>query len=496
MKLSTSLVGATAAALFSVQTAADGLSISSDSDIKATAETVAKRLLRFYKGDEEGAIPGILPGPPATGAGDYYWWSASAVWASLVDYWHFTGDGAHNDVVMRALLFQAGDGGDYMPANQTAAMGNDDQGFWGIAAMTAAERNFPNPPRDGPQWLGLAQRVFRDLAGRWDAETCGGGLRWQILSMNKGWDYKNGKSFIPVLTNKAASAGVLMSLGARLSRYTGNSTFGDWSDKVWDWAEHTGLINNGTVYDGAHPSDNCSDISKIEFSYNSGLFALGAACMLNTTGDTKWKDRLDSVVSHGLEVFFKDGGAAREVACETVGGGGGRCTSDMTFFKGIYVQMLAAAAQVSPHIAETVLPALNRSAAAAVRSCAGSSANDDACGLDWTTTGGKAADGKGNAGSTCSVLSSVVSLLAGAGDAPYTAKTGGTSSGGNGGNSGNSSGGDGGGGAGGGGGSRPSASTGGGAGGSGGDDKKGAAGKTSGSITLGLMMTCIAILLL
>lgn len=79
------------------------------------------------------------------------------MWTSLVDYWHFTGDSSHNDVVRRGLLWQAGDGRDYMPANQTAGMGNDDQGFWAIAAMTAAERKFADPPRDQPQWLALAQ---------------------------------------------------------------------------------------------------------------------------------------------------------------------------------------------------------------------------------------------------------------------------------------------------------------------------------------------------
>ncbi len=73
-----------------------------------------------------------------------------------------------------------------------------------------------------------------------------------------------------------------MNLGARLNRYTGNSTFGDWADKAWDWVEETGLIKDGAIYDGAHAQLNCSDINKVEFSYSSGVYILGAAHMYNT----------------------------------------------------------------------------------------------------------------------------------------------------------------------------------------------------------------------
>lgn len=80
-----------------------------------------------------------------------------------------------------------------MPANETKSEGSDDQGLWGLAAMLAAERKFPNPPADQPQWLGLAQNVFSDLAKRWDASSCSGGLRWQIAVFNNGYNYKNCK---------------------------------------------------------------------------------------------------------------------------------------------------------------------------------------------------------------------------------------------------------------------------------------------------------------
>lgn len=114
------------------------------------------------------------------------------MWGTYIDYWHLTGDDTYNNVTTRAMLFQTGDDRDYMPPNVTASLGNDDQGFWGMSAMTAAENNFPNPPSDKAQWLALAQAVFNTQANpdRHD-DTCHGGLRWQIPFANNGYNYKN-----------------------------------------------------------------------------------------------------------------------------------------------------------------------------------------------------------------------------------------------------------------------------------------------------------------
>lgn len=111
---------------------------------------------------------------------------------TLIDYWHFTGDGSYNNLVMQGMLHQAGGDSDYMTENYTLSLGNDDQAFWGMSAMLAAETRFPNPPSDKPQWLALAQAVWATQAdpSRHDDE-CGGGLHWQIPESNNGYDYKN-----------------------------------------------------------------------------------------------------------------------------------------------------------------------------------------------------------------------------------------------------------------------------------------------------------------
>lgn len=127
--------------------------------------------------------------------------------------------------------FQVGENKDYMPANQTHSEGNDDQCFWGLAAIAAAEMNFPNPPASQPQWLALAQAVFNEQMSRWDTQNCGGGLRWQIFPFNSGYNYKN-----------SISNGCLFHLGARLARYTGNQTYVQYAEQIYTWMNDVGMI--------------------------------------------------------------------------------------------------------------------------------------------------------------------------------------------------------------------------------------------------------------
>ena len=77
--------------------------------------------------------------------------------------------------------------------------------------------------------------------------------------------------------------GCFFNLGARLARYTGNTTYSDWAEDTWDWMVKVGFLNNDTyaIYDGADVSNNCTQINKAEFSYNNAVWTLGAAYMYN-----------------------------------------------------------------------------------------------------------------------------------------------------------------------------------------------------------------------
>lgn len=221
-------------------------------------------MMSYYTGNNTGDNPGNLPSP-------YYWWEAGATFGTMIEYWYYTNDTSYNPTVTQAMLSQVGDNDDYMPENQTKTEGNDDQGFWGMAAMSAAEMNYPNPPDDEPQWLALAQAVFNEMVTRWDDSTCGGGLRWQIFTFNSGYTYKN-----------SIANGCFFNIASRLARYTGNATYADWAEKTWDWMENVGLMSSEyIVYDGTSDTTNCSTIDHLQFSYNQGIFLFGAAVMYN-----------------------------------------------------------------------------------------------------------------------------------------------------------------------------------------------------------------------
>lgn len=138
--------------------------------------------------------------------------------------------------------------------------------------MTAAEVGFEDPPEGSPSWLSLAQAVFNEQTDRWDTQTCGGGLRWQIFSFNVGYNYKN-----------SVSNGGLFQLAARLGRYTGNQTYVDWANKVWDWYEDSALwdAKQYTILDGSSTTNNCSEGSREQWSYTYGVFLAAFSYMYN-----------------------------------------------------------------------------------------------------------------------------------------------------------------------------------------------------------------------
>jgi mannan endo-1,6-alpha-mannosidase len=149
--------------------------------------------------------------------------------------------------------------------------GNDDQMFWGLAAITGAELGFPEDA-NSYSWLTLAQGVFNTQVARWDTTACGGGMRWQIWTWEAGYTLKN-----------AISNGGLFQLAARLARYTYNETYAEWATKIWNWSISTPLVNTETweIGDSVSMSNNCSSVDSTRWSYNYGTYLSGAAFMYN-----------------------------------------------------------------------------------------------------------------------------------------------------------------------------------------------------------------------
>jgi mannan endo-1,6-alpha-mannosidase len=365
-------------------------------------------MLSFYEGDKPGMIPGILPGPPP--AGPYYWWQGGAMWGTLLEYRHWTGDDSFDESITRAMLHQAGPNRDYMPANWSASMGNDDQAFWAMAAMSAAEFKYTDPPADGPQWVPLVQAVWNQQSRRPQNDSCGGGLRWQAFSFNNGYNYKN-----------TISNACFLNMGARLALYTDDKKYADESIPFWDWmAELNYIDKDWNVFDGAHVENNCTDLVRTQYSYNAALLVNSAAYLYNfTDGSQLWRDRIEGLLGR-IETYFFPNNTAYEASCEQPGA---ICNSDQTSFKGFVHRWLAITGQLVPEFKERIHTLLKESTRQGLKTCTGGP-NGRMCGLHWTTG---AFDGQPGAATQMNMVAALSSLLANDVAPPTSRKTGGTS---------------------------------------------------------------------
>ena len=297
----------------------------------------------------------------------------------MLDYYHYTGDPSYNDVVIQALLHDTNIGPDlnYMPPEHAYEEGNDDLFFWGSAVISAAERNFPQPNTTLPSWLELGANVFNSLASRWDTTACNGGLRWQILASNpNGLDYKN-----------SVSNGGFFQIAARMARATGNQTYLDWAEKIWDWSYDIGFIDHNSyhVYDGASSQQNCSVINGESFTYTSGIYMYGAAVLANHTHQKVWTQRTQDLVQ-GAEWFFSPFSNATDVLYEAACELHNTCDADMSTEKGYLSRFMWQSAVMVPSIRPTVEKYMIASGKAAASVCTGG-ATGRACGQRWWVAG-------------------------------------------------------------------------------------------------------------
>lgn len=358
------------------------------------AATLAHGLMSYYKNNATDTAfkdVGTFPYPP------YYWWESGAIWGGMVDYWAYTGDTSYVETTTQALMAQAMPTMNFMAPDWYFSLGNDDQAFWAIACLNAAEYDFPVPAGNASTvWLDLAEGVFNSQVARWDMSNCNGGLRWQIFPQNNGYDYKN-----------SISNGALFQISARLAKLTGNQTYVDWANKAWDWMAATGLIDsNFNVFDGAEIP--CTTINKVMWSYNPSMLLYGSAVLFNyTNGDSVWENRTTELLKTCINTFFSPYPNATNImyewACETYG----TCDTDQYSFKAYLSRWMAQSTVVAPYIHAPVLEFLNVSANAAAQSCSGGN-DSQTCGQKWYVGG---YDGSFGVGQQLSALETVQSLL-------------------------------------------------------------------------------------
>ncbi|KAF9895138.1 hypothetical protein FE257_000040 [Aspergillus nanangensis] len=323
---------------------------------------IANPMMEFYEQNQTEGIPGKLTGT---------WYVAGSMMMTWIQFWQVSGKDQYNDVVKNDLMLQAGENYDYFSQNYSQWLGNDDQMFWGLAAITASETGFPEVSGK-PSWTSLARAVFNMQVGRWDHRACNGGLTWQIWPYQAGYTMKN-----------AISNGGLFELSARLARFTQNETYAEWADKIWDWSASTPLLNNKTYYiaDSTSNENNCKDAGNHQWTYNYGTYLAGAAFMYDYTNkDEKWLTRVNGLLDATIARFFptKFGGTVMsEVACEPVM----TCDRNQLGFKGYLSMWMAMTAILVPSTADKITPLLKGNSEHLSKQCSG--LTDNLCGVRW-----------------------------------------------------------------------------------------------------------------
>lgn len=363
------------------------LDTSSEESIYEACKLISSGLMDYYWGKDYGGTVGMFTHP-------YYWWQAGGAFGGMIDYSYYFDNTTYVDTIITSMMYQKGDDSNFMPLNQTSTEGNDDQVFWGIAAMQAAERNFTNPGGHNPTWFDLATATFNTMKNRWDDTSCGGGLRWQIFQWNNGYDYKN------TISNSG-----LFHLGARLLRYTGNDSYYlEWCERTYDWMVDVDFIDEELfyAYDGATTGSNCTTKTPYLWSYNLALLVSGCAYMYNHTQDEKWLTRTLGFVESS-KIFFDEYGVMFESACMRVH----TCKTDQRAFRAYFARCLALTAVLVPQTYDTIYGRLEVTANAIAQSCSGGT-DQHTCGMNWSHTGW---DDYYGLGEQMSALESVQSLM-------------------------------------------------------------------------------------
>lgn len=268
--------------------------------------------------------------------------------------------------------------------------------------MSAAEYGWREPPPPYPSWLGVCDNVFNNFISRWYLanDTCDGGLKWQVFESSRGYNYKN-----------SISNGGFFQLATRLWRYTGNDTYYEWAERVWDWSTAVGLVaisgNGYIVLDGVDEAPNCTDFDHTQWSYNLAVYLYGVAVLANITDSDLWKNRASGLLDH-VDVFLSPYSNATDIMyeqhCELTWGD---CNYDQASFKAYLSRWMAQTSVLVPSTADRIREILRSSAAAAAAACTG---GDDSrtCGLRWYMDGW---DGTSGVGQALSALEVIYGLL-------------------------------------------------------------------------------------
>ena len=158
------------------------------------------------------------------------WWNSANAITALADESRVTGSREYWPVFSNTFI-----------AAQKTSAGflnkfYDDEGWWAMAWIDVYDLTHE------ARYLAMAQSIFADMAGGWDA-TCGGGIWW-----SKDRKYKN-----------AIANELFLDVAAALANRTEGADqrgYAAWARKEWRWFAQSGMINaSHTINDGLNSDE-------------------------------------------------------------------------------------------------------------------------------------------------------------------------------------------------------------------------------------------------
>ncbi|PWY91785.1 hypothetical protein BO94DRAFT_379742 [Aspergillus sclerotioniger CBS 115572] len=307
------------------------------------------------------------------------------LYSTLIPFWNITGNNTYNDLITKRMYSKV----DLELATSWEESNNDtnmNHAAWALAAVTAAEMDFP-ADSSKKSWLTYAEQAEGTLSSTWGfSNVCGGGLE----SNNDDLSASNSSR------KDAVSNGEYFQLASRLAYLTtGDNQAGYASDAstVWDWSVSSDMVveSNWTInfmVENTTASGNCSSYygTRVEYTYPYGLYLSGAAYMYNVTSAAIWKTRAEGLLNTTLSMFVDDGVIVERAINlnPDLGWEGDIVWDDDEYaLKGLLASCLAVTTRFLPDTIDRIEPLLRSTAKAVAKQCSGTS-NGTVCGSDWT----------------------------------------------------------------------------------------------------------------
>ncbi|PYH92928.1 hypothetical protein BO71DRAFT_420471 [Aspergillus ellipticus CBS 707.79] len=315
---------------------------------------------------------------PVSGDDDFTWNATleeAWLYSILIPYWNATGNDTYNDLIRTRLDSKIDT--QFGTSWDETDDSNMNHAAWGLAAVTAAELNFPGNTTNS--WQTLAANVASTLHTEWMfVQTCSGGLVYSEQNTSIKESFSNGEYF---------------QLNARLAYLTSGddqATYANDAANVWDWSVLSELVDESdwTVQFttmNTTAGANCTATSdQWRWTYQYGLYLSGAAYMYQVTGTEDWKTRAKGLLNTTVQYFFKKGVMVEGGFVNSAEVGGFYIDNNSEYtFRGLLASCLVAVAQLLPDTADTIVPLLQTTAKGAAKQCSGTS-NGTVCGYDWT----------------------------------------------------------------------------------------------------------------